>query len=82
MAERGRPRCFGQCAPIELKVLLKVSTAGSDRNETTVQSRFQGRVCQKVISTSKPIANVGEAYGIDGEALRNWLEVSRSLRRY
>lgn len=30
-------------------------------------------LCQEMISTSKPIREVAEAYGIDPETLRSWL---------
>lgn len=34
---------------------------------------FKDELCQEVISTSKPIHEVAESYGIGPETLRNWL---------
>ena len=34
---------------------------------------FKDELCQEVISTSKPIKEVAEAYGVGAETLRNWL---------
>ena len=34
---------------------------------------FKDELCQEVISTSKPIREVAEAYGVGPETLRNWL---------
>ena len=34
---------------------------------------FRDESCREVISTSKPIRDVAEAYGIGTETLRNWL---------
>ena len=34
---------------------------------------FKDELCQEVISTSKPIREVAEAYGVGSETLRNWL---------
>ena len=34
---------------------------------------FRDELCREVISTSKPIRDVAEAYGIGTETLRNWL---------
>ena len=44
---------------------------------TTARRRFsqefRDELCREVISTSKPITDVAEAYGIGTETLRNWL---------
>lgn len=34
---------------------------------------FKDELCQEVISTSKPIREVAEAYGVGVETLRKWL---------
>lgn len=34
---------------------------------------FKDELCQEVISTSKPIKEVADAYGVGAETLRNWL---------
>ena len=34
---------------------------------------FKDELCQEVISTSKPIREVAESYGVGPETLRNWL---------
>jgi transposase len=34
---------------------------------------FRDELCREVISTSKPIRGVAEAYGIGTETLRHWL---------
>lgn len=34
---------------------------------------FKVELCQDVISTSKPVRVVAEAYGVGPETLRNWL---------
>jgi transposase len=34
---------------------------------------FKDELCQEVISTSKPIREVAEPYGVGPETLRNWL---------
>jgi len=34
---------------------------------------FKDELCREVISTSKPIRAVAEAYGVGPETLRNWL---------
>ena len=34
---------------------------------------FKDELCLEVISTSKPIKDVAEAYGVGPETLRNWL---------
>lgn len=34
---------------------------------------FKNKLCLEVISTSKPVREVAEAYGIGPETLRNWL---------
>ena len=34
---------------------------------------FKDELCREVISTSKPIREVAEAYGVGAETLRNWL---------
>ena len=34
---------------------------------------FKDELCQEVISTSKPIREVAESYGVGTETLRNWL---------
>ena len=34
---------------------------------------FKDELCQEVISTSKPIREVTESYGVGPETLRNWL---------
>ena len=34
---------------------------------------IKDELCRKVISTSKPIKGVAEAYGVGPETLRNWL---------
>ncbi len=34
---------------------------------------FKDELCHEVISTSKPIREVAEAYGVGPETLRNWL---------
>ena len=34
---------------------------------------FKDELCQEVISTSKPVREVAEAYGVGTETLRNWL---------
>ena len=34
---------------------------------------FKDELCQEVISTSKPIREVAESYGVGPEMLRNWL---------
>jgi transposase len=34
---------------------------------------FKHELCQEVISTSKPIREVAESYGVGPETLRNWL---------
>ena len=34
---------------------------------------FMDELCVEVISTSKPIREVAEAYGVGTETLRNWL---------
>ena len=34
---------------------------------------FEDELCREVISTSKPIEDVAEAYGVGPETLRNWL---------
>jgi len=38
---------------------------------------FNGELCQEVISTSKPVREVAEAYGVGPETLRNWLQKYR-----
>ncbi len=34
---------------------------------------LKDEVCQEVISTSKPIREIADAYGVGAETLRNWL---------
>lgn len=34
---------------------------------------FKDELCREVISTSKPIREVADAYGVGAETLRNWL---------
>lgn len=34
---------------------------------------FKDELCHEVVSTSKPIREVAEAYGVGPETLRNWL---------
>lgn len=34
---------------------------------------FKDELCREVISTSRPIRTVAEAYGVGPETLRNWL---------
>lgn len=34
---------------------------------------FKDELCQEVIDTSKPIADVAESYGVGAESLRRWL---------
>jgi transposase len=34
---------------------------------------FKDELCREVISTSKPIRDVADAYGVGTETLRNWL---------
>jgi len=34
---------------------------------------FKDELCREVISTSKPIREVAEAYGVGPETLRSWL---------
>ncbi len=34
---------------------------------------FKDELCQEVISTSKPIKDVADAYGVGAETLRKWL---------
>lgn len=34
---------------------------------------FKDELCQEVISTSKPIQDVADAYGVGAESLRRWL---------
>lgn len=34
---------------------------------------FKDELCLEVVSTSKPIRDVAEAYGVGPETLRNWL---------
>ncbi|WP_116420153.1 IS3 family transposase [Subtercola boreus] len=41
---------------------------------------FKDELCQEVISTSKPIREVAEAYGVGPETLRNWLVRYRDAR--
>ena len=38
---------------------------------------FKDELCQEVISTSKPVREVAEAYGVGSETLRNWLQEYR-----
>ena len=38
---------------------------------------FKDELCQEVISTSKPVREVAEAYGVVSETLRNWLQKYR-----
>jgi transposase len=38
---------------------------------------FRDELCQEVISTSKPVREVAEAYGVGSETLRNWLQKYR-----
>ena len=38
---------------------------------------FKDELCLEVISTSKPIKDVAEAYGVGAETLRNWLHKYR-----
>jgi transposase len=38
---------------------------------------FKDELCQEVISTSKPVREVAEAYGVGSETLRNWLQKYR-----
>lgn len=38
---------------------------------------FKDELCQEVISTSKPIRSVAEAYGVGAETLRNWMRKYR-----
>ncbi len=40
---------------------------------------FKDELCREVISTSKPIREVAEAYGVGPETLRNWLIKYRDL---
>ena len=41
---------------------------------------FKDELCQEVISTSKPIREVAEAYAVGPETLRNWLVRYRDAR--
>jgi len=41
---------------------------------------FKDELCREVISTSKPIREVAEAYGAGPETLRNWLIKYRDAR--
>jgi transposase len=49
---------------------------------TTSRRRFSrefgDELCLEVISTSKPVSEVAEAYGICPETLRNWLVMHRA----
>jgi transposase len=38
---------------------------------------FKDELCQEVVSTSKPVREVAEAYGVGPETLRNWLQKYR-----
>ncbi len=38
---------------------------------------FKDELCREVISTSKPIREVAEAYGVGPETLRSWLNKYR-----
>jgi transposase len=38
---------------------------------------FKDELRQEVISTSKPVREVAEAYGVGSETLRNWLQKYR-----
>ncbi len=38
---------------------------------------FKDELCREVISTSKSVREVGEAYGVGPETLRNWLHKYR-----
>lgn len=50
--------------PSELRAVLNECNADYDRDKSTVQSRV---LCRKVISTTKSIVNVAEAYGTGGQ---------------
>ncbi len=54
-----------------MRALLKESSMSSSRRRFTQE--FKGELCHEVISTSKPIREVAEAYGVGPETLRNWL---------
>lgn len=41
---------------------------------------FKDELCHEVISTSKTIKDVADAYGVGAETLRNWLNKYRDAR--
>ena len=58
--------------PLKLRALLKERSAGTASRRRFSQE-FKDELCQEVVSTSKPIREVAEAYGVGSETLRNWL---------
>lgn len=41
---------------------------------------FKDQLCEEVVSQSKTIASVAQAYGIGTETLRNWVKKYRAVR--
>jgi len=61
-----------------MRVLLKErrSMTASRRRFT---QEFKDELCVEVISTSKPIREVADAYGVGAETLRSWLVKYRQV---
>ena len=55
-----------------MRALLKVRSSMTASRRRFSQE-FKDELCREVISTSKPIREVAEAYGVGPETLRNWL---------
>ena len=62
---------FGQWALLKWGFTERESSMTTARRKFTQE--FRDELCREVISTSKPIREVAEAYGVGHETLRNWL---------
>jgi len=58
--------------PLKDEGSLKVEI-GMTASRRIVTQEFKDELCREVISTSKPIRDVAEVYGVGAETLCNWL---------
>ena len=59
--------------PLKLGVLLEERFMVMADSRRRFSQEFKDELCQEVITTSKPIRSVAEAYGVGAETLRRWL---------
>ena len=54
-----------------MRDLLKSEIANMTASRRRFSQEFKDELCREVISTSKPIKEVADAYGVGAETLRN-----------